>query len=79
MTFTFDPRLNVAYIRFAEKTGQVESRELNEDIIVDIDANGKIYGIELLNAREQLQENNSKFQFINSLTKEHREMPLPVF
>ncbi len=80
MTFTYDPKLNVAYILIAEQDGEVaDSHEFeNGNVIVDLDATGKFYGIELLNAREQLKMSNGKFQFINSLTKETHEALLPV-
>ncbi len=79
MTFTYDPRLNVAYLRFAEDSGHVgDSHQVTNDIIIDVDADGRVYGIELLNAREQLKMSNGKFQFINSLSNERREMPLPI-
>ncbi len=77
MVFTFDPQLNIAYIRFAESSSNVDSHQINDDIIVDLDANGKVYGIELLNAREQFKISNGKLQFINSLTQEHQEISLP--
>ncbi len=78
MEFTYDPRYNVAYIRFADKIGHVISHPLNDEIIVDVDANGKVYGIEFLNAREQLQLSNGKLAFFNEETQERREFPLPV-
>ena len=44
---------NAAYIRFSE--GRVlESAEVAADVVFDYDAEGRIVGIELLNARAQL-------------------------
>lgn len=54
MRFTYDPRYDIAYIRFQEKRTEVEAVRGSEELVVDIAPNGTIYGIELLNANEQL-------------------------
>jgi uncharacterized protein YuzE len=51
----YDPRHNVAYLRLREKSGQVETICISDELNVDLAADGTIYGIELLNANEQLQ------------------------
>lgn len=44
-------------------------------MVIDIAPDGTIYGIELLNAKEQLQDSNSiHLQFINSATGEEQEI-----
>ena len=53
MKFTYDPRYSVAYIRFYEKTTEVETIRISEELAVDLAPDGTIYGIELLNANEQ--------------------------
>lgn len=55
MKLTYDLRHNIAYIRLREKAGEVESVRLSDEVIVDIAPDGLIYGIELLNANEQLR------------------------
>ncbi len=55
MKLTYDPRHNIAYIRLREKAGEVESVRLSDEVIIDIAPDGSIYGIELLNANEQLR------------------------
>jgi uncharacterized protein YuzE len=55
MKLTFDPRHNIAYLRLADATAQVETVHVSEDLNVDLTPDGKVYGIELLNANEQLQ------------------------
>jgi len=55
MKLTYDPRHNIAYIRLAEKTAQVETVHVSEELNVDLTPDGKVYGIELLNANEQLR------------------------
>ena len=54
MKLTYDPTANVAYIRLRERQGDVETIEVTADVLVDIDETGRVCGIELLNAREQL-------------------------
>jgi len=44
---------NAAYIRFSEAR-VLESEEVSPDVIIDFDAEGRIVGIELLNAKDQL-------------------------
>jgi uncharacterized protein YuzE len=55
MKLTYDPRHNIAYLRFHEKTAEVETIQISDALNVDIAPDGTIYGIELLNANEQLR------------------------
>lgn len=48
MKFTYDPRYNIAYMRFREKGHEVESIRISDELIVDLAPNGSLYGIELL-------------------------------
>jgi uncharacterized protein YuzE len=76
MRFTYDPRHNIAYIRFHEKGAEVEAIRVSEELIIDIAPDGTVYGIELLNANEQLKrEDGGKILFINEATKERAEFP----
>ena len=77
MKFTYDPRYNIGYIRFKEKPVEVESIKLSDELVVDIAPDGVVYGIELLNANEQLQrEDMGELIVINEATGEHTELPL---
>lgn len=58
MKLTYDPRYNIAYIRFGSKPSDVESIRLSDEIVVDIAPDGTLYGIELLNANEQLRRDD---------------------
>ena len=79
MRFTYDPRYNVAYIRFHEKNQDVEPIQISNELIVDISPDGTVYGIELLKANEQLQrEDMGKLLFTNMATGEHGELPLSI-
>ena len=77
MRFTYDPRYNVAYIRFQEKGAEVESIRVSDELIVDIAPDGTIYGIELLNANVQVrQEDAGGLIVINEATGKRAEFPL---
>ena len=54
MKLSYDPKYNVAYIRFHEKLGQVTTIKVSDDMNIDISPDGTVYGVELLNAKEQL-------------------------
>ncbi len=49
-----DPRYNIAYVSFQEKQAEVETIRISDELVVDMAPDGTIYGIELLNANEQL-------------------------
>ncbi|MCJ7577222.1 MAG: DUF2283 domain-containing protein [candidate division Zixibacteria bacterium] len=79
MRFTYDPRYNIAYIRFSEKRTGVETIRISDELNVDLSPDGTIYGIELLNANEQLgREDMGKFLLINEATGERIELPLSI-
>lgn len=52
-TVKYSPEDNAAYIRFSNSRVQ-ESEEVSEGIVFDFDQDGRIVGIELLNAAAQL-------------------------
>lgn len=54
MKLTYDPRHNIAYLRLQEKTAQVETIRISDALNIDLAPDGSVYGIELLNANEQL-------------------------
>jgi uncharacterized protein YuzE len=77
MRFTYDPRYNVAYIRFQEKGADVEAIRVSDELIVDIAPDGTIYGIELLNANEQVRRDDAgELIVINEATGQRVELPL---
>lgn len=79
MKLTYDPRYNVAYLSFQEKAAEVETIRLSEAISVDLAPDGTVYGVELLNANEQLRgENGSSLIVVNEAAGETREIPLGV-
>ena len=48
MKLSYDPKGNVAYIRFHEKPGQVTTLKISDDVNIDIAPDGTVYGVELL-------------------------------
>ena len=77
MDITYDPRYNIAYIRFRQKGRGVETRKISSEINIDIAPDGKIYGIELLNAKEQLIK-EKKISFTDESTGKAFEIPLKL-
>jgi uncharacterized protein YuzE len=55
MQLTYDPRHNIAYLRLQKNVAEVETIRISDTLNVDIVPDGTVYGIELLNANEQLQ------------------------
>jgi uncharacterized protein YuzE len=53
MKITYDPRYNIAYIRLQEKTAQVETIRVSDELNVDLAPDGSVSGLELLNANVQ--------------------------
>jgi uncharacterized protein YuzE len=77
MKLTYDPRYNIAYLRLYEKPLQVETIKISDELNIDIAPDGSIYGIELLNANEQLRrEDEGKLLVINEATGDKAEVIL---
>ncbi len=55
MRLSYDPRRNVAYIRFRAHPAEVETVRISDEINIDLAPDGTVAGIELLNANEQLR------------------------
>lgn len=58
MKLSYDPKHNIAYLRFHEKRGTVTTVKISDEMNIDIAPDGTVYGIELLNANEQLAEDH---------------------
>jgi uncharacterized protein YuzE len=77
MQLTYDPRHNVAYFRLKEKRADVETIRISDALNVDLAPDGTVYGIELLNANEQLQAgDNGTLVVINEALGQRREISL---
>ncbi len=77
MQLTYDTKNNIAYIRLREKTAEVETIRISEELNIDLAADGSVHGIELLNANVQLtQTDEGKLLIVNEASGEHQEIPL---
>jgi uncharacterized protein YuzE len=77
MKLTYDPRYNIAYLKLHEKNINVETIKISEELNIDIAPDGTIYGIEFLNANEQLQrEDDQAFLIVNEATGDQAEVNL---
>jgi len=77
MKLTYDPRYNIAYLRFQEKTARVETLHLSDELNVDMAPDGTVYGIEMLNADQQLRaEDNGNLVIVNEALAQRQEIPL---
>lgn len=79
MRMSYDPRYNVAYIRFHEPRNDVETIQISDELSIDLAPDGMVYGIEFMNANEQLQRDDpGKLLIINEATGESSELPLDI-
>ena len=77
MKLTYDLRYNIAYLRFQEKTAQVETLHLSDELNVDMAPDGTVYGIEMLNADQQLRaEDNGNLVIVNEALAQSQVIPL---
>jgi len=77
MKLTYDPRYNIAYLRFHKKTAEVETLHLSDELNVDIAPDGTVYGIEMLNANQQLRaEDNGNLVVVNEALAQRQEILL---
>ena len=77
MQLTYDPRYNIAYLRLREKTAEVETLRISDSLNVDIAPDGTVYGIELLNANEQLLGVEGRaFEVINEASQQRHTVSL---
>ena len=74
---TYDPKHNIAYLRLREKIGPMETIHLSGEVYVEIAPDGTVYGIELLNANEQLGGmDKGKFVLVNEEKGNRQEIAL---
>ncbi|MBI2843490.1 MAG: DUF2283 domain-containing protein [Armatimonadetes bacterium] len=77
MELTYDPRYNVGYIRFRKKTTGVETVRISDELNIDLAPDGTVYGIELLNANDQLRRDHlGRLLVTNEATGQQTEVPL---
>ena len=80
MKITYDPKYNIAYLKLQDKKTKVEMLQLSEEVNIDVSPDGKLYGIELLNAKKQLRlTKGATFTFTNESTGKSVRLPLEVW
>ena len=77
MKLSYDGDRNIAYLRLRPKAGGVESIRVSGELNVDIAPDGSVYGIELLNANEQLRAADGG-QFVLVDEVDGREVAVPL-
>lgn len=77
MKLTYDRQRNIAYLRLRPKGSDVETIHVSDELNVDIAPDGSVYGIELLNANEQLRSgDDGKLVLVDSMDGRQVAMPL---
>ena len=77
MKLSYDRDRNVAYLRLRPRTVGVETIRVSDELNVDITPDGSVYGIELLNANEQLRAADGG-QFVLVDEADGREVAVPL-
>jgi uncharacterized protein YuzE len=79
MKITYDRDRNIAYLRLRPKGTDVETIQVSDELNVDIAADGSVYGIELLNANEQLRAaDQGKLVLVDEAAGKQVELPLSL-
>jgi uncharacterized protein YuzE len=79
MKLTYDRDRNIAYLRLRPKGADVETIQVSDELNVDIAADGSVYGIELLNANEQLRAaDQGKLVLVDEAAGKEVELPLSL-
>lgn len=77
MKLTFDRVHNIAYLRLRPRGAQVETVRVSDELNVDLAPDGSVYGIELLNANEQLRAaDNGKLILVDGADGREVELSL---
>jgi uncharacterized protein YuzE len=71
MKLTYDPDRNIAYLQLRSRGTEIETVRVSDELNVDIAPDGSVYGIELLNANEQLRSSDGgKFVLVDENGRE---------
>ncbi|PQJ95385.1 DUF2283 domain-containing protein [Chromatium okenii] len=67
MRVEYDPQYNIAYLRFLDTQAEdLQTLHLSEELNIDLMPDGRLYGIELLNANEQLFRQDAGQLLVNN-------------
>jgi uncharacterized protein YuzE len=64
MRITYDPQVDAMYVRFADESVQVTTQRLSEDVAVNYAPDGRIVGIEILDASEHVFRPGTERQIV---------------
>lgn len=79
MKLTYDRDRNIAYLRLRPKGTDIETIQVSDELNVDIAADGSVYGIELLNANEQLRAaDEGKLVLVDEAAGKEIALPLSL-
>ncbi len=79
MKLTYDSSANIAYLALHAKTAEVETIHVSDELNIDIAPDGSIYGIELLNANEQLEvRKGANLVIVDTAMGQRQEIPLAI-
>ena len=77
MRLTYDRAQNIAYLRLRPRGAQVQTVRVSEELNVDLAPDGSVYGIELLNANDQLRAgDNGKLILVDGADGREVELSL---
>ena len=76
MKLTYDPKQNVAYIQFMDAPANITTLKVSESVFIDIASDGVVYGIELLNANNQLFASGNQLTVINKFLGKEKQISL---
>ena len=75
LELSYDPRYSIDYIRLREQNAEVQTMKGSDELNA---SDGALYGIELLNAKEQLSRDRSGFiTIVNEATGKQAQVALP--
>jgi uncharacterized protein YuzE len=72
MRVTYDPEADAIYIEL-RRGEPVDTRDLEEGVTVDLDANGRVIGLEVLDVRERLGVESAESISLEVLTSTLRK------
>lgn len=79
MKLTYDRDRNIAYLRLRPKGADIETIQVSDELNVDIAPDGSVYGIELLNANEQLRAaDEGKLVLVDEAAGKEVALPLSL-
>ena len=80
MRITVNRKLNVAYVYLRDRRADtVETEQLSDDLLLDVGSDGTVYGLELLNASEQLRDGDlAQLEVADEESGETTSVALPL-